>query len=602
MDIKEIVKKHLLEAQMSRETEAFLMSKWKGINPESLKKVYDWFESVKSSFPLEPEKIQGRLLSFLGWFNGSSPSREKFELKNIRDIRAYSLPQIKRLWSEFKTEPIFTGEGEEETLSVDSIFYEKLDSSAPSSYTIADYFNKPTSVNENDKKTLELLFEKSKELWFGTRHLIFEDSGFRVYNVPDQVTSVAFGWYLYYIRYTYGFKGSNWCTTTPSSNNFFQSKRGDRSFYFVIDESKFPQTKDNSNASSNDGPNFYLSALQIMANDNNSKYKLTGIHNPGEPTFDRQNLLILYPKLQPLLDTDKLRYVPWSQNDQINKGKNIDPVSRINEREGDEYEFSVRPPNEKLAYINREGAVLRTSKSWRSMTEAMKKQYSFATLNEDNMYDKFSNSELFKALSQSDRKTLDNRIEIILPKRGGIKLIIKNIMQNDFYVDERLSLDKDYISLYKSRTSNKFGIYNLKEDNWVTHNGVMFDDEYKQISERAYKTKDGKRFFVVIYSKTSQPDNTSFYVLLPISGNKIDGYFVSAEKWNELKVQLVGETDPEKTNTEFDPEVDNDIKENKQTEKFITCEGCKKKFTQTIYNGKKSKPVCPHCGKVNKDN
>lgn len=36
-----------------------------------------------------------------------------------------------------------------------------------------------------------------------------------------------------------------------------------------------------------------------------------------------------------------------------------------------------------------------------------------------------------------------------------------------------------------------------------------------------------------------------------------------------------------------------------QTEKFLTCDACKKKFTQTIYKGKKSDPVCPHCGKYN---
>lgn len=552
---------------MSRDTEAFLLNKWKGASPEAVKKIFDWFESVKNSFPLEPDKVKGGLLSFLGWFNGSSPSREKFDLKNVRDIRSYSLPQIKRLWSEFKSEPLFTGEeGEGPNLSVDEVFYKNVDSSAPSSTSIQNYFKNPDSVSENDKNRLSELFEKSKELWFGTRHLIFEDDGFRVYNVPDQATSIAFGWYLYFMRYKYNYSGSNWCTTTPSANNFFQSKRGDRSFYFVIDESKFPQSEDNRNASGSDGPNFYLSALQVMSPSSydRSQFKVTGIHNPGEPSYDAQNLLRLYPKLAPLLDTDKLQYVKWSQNDQIDKGRNVDPVSRINEREGDEYEFAVRPPNEKLEYINRQGAVLRKAKSWMSMNEAMKKQYSFATLTRDNMYDKFSNSELFKALSQAERKTLDNRINIVRPNEGGIKLIIKNIMQNDFYVDERLSLDKDYISLYKSRSSGKFGIYNLREDNWVNFDGVMFDDEYKQISEKPYKTKDGKRFFAIIYSRTSTPDDTSFYVLLPVMGNKIDGYFVSAKKWEELKVQLVGETNPEKTNTEFDPETGNDIGEMKK--------------------------------------
>jgi hypothetical protein len=548
----------------------FLSNKWKGVSPESVKKIYDWFESIKNSFPSEPDKVKGGLSSFLGWFNGSSPNREKFDFENLKIITSYSLPQIKRLWSEFKTEPLITGEEEEEViLPVDEIFYKNVDSSAPSSQSIYDYFKDPSKVSDSTKERLTQLFEKSKELWYGTRHLIFEDGDFRVYNVPDQATSIAFGWYLYFIRYTYNYNGSNWCTTTPNSNNFFESKRGDRSFYFVIDGSKFPQSNENRNNSSSDGPNFFLTALQVMAPNNyeRAKFKVTGIHNPGEITYDNENLLRLFPKIRPLLETDKLSYVPWSRNDQINKTNQVDPVSRINEREGDEYEFAFRPPNEKLEYINRPGAVLRRAKSWNNMNEAMKKQYSFATLTRDNMYDKFSNSELFKALSIGERNTLDKRIKMLFneDENGiGIGRIVKSIMQNDFYIDERLSLDKEYLSLYKSRSTGKFGIYNLKENNWVNHDGITFDDEYKQISERAYKTKDGKRFFAVIYSKSSQPDDTSFYVLLPITGNKIDGYFISAKKWNELKVQLVGETDPEKTNTEFDPEQDNDIKEMKK--------------------------------------
>ena len=567
MNIKEVVRKHLIEAKMSRETEAFLLNKWNGMPLETVKKIFDWFESVKSTFPLEPEKLRGGLLSFLGWFNGSSPNREKFELKDIRDIRKYSLPQIKRLWSEFKTEPLAFGDKEDApVLSVDPIFYEKINNASPSLDSISNFCRNPNSVSENDQKTLTELFEKSKELWFGTRHLLFENDGLRVYNVPDQATSVAFGWYLYYIRYTYNYSGSNWCTTTPDSNNFFEGKRSDRTFYFVIDESKFPQTTENRNNPQSEGPNFYLSALQVMrpSGYENTKFRVTGIHNPGEPSFDEKNLIKLYPNIGPLLETDKLKYTVWSKSEQL--GGVVDPISRINEREGDEYEFAIRPPDQKLEYINRAGAVLRKARSWNSMTEAMKKQYSSGTLTLDNMYDKFSNSELFKAMSQGERRTLDFRISQLSNGQQGIGSIIKNIMQNDFYVDERISLDKDYLSLYRSRSSGKFGIYNLKENNWVNHDGITYDDEYNRINDgKPYKTTDGKRFFAIIYSRTSQPDNTSFYFLLPAgSTNKFDGYFVSAKKWEELKVKLVGETDPEKTNTDFDPETGNDIEEMKK--------------------------------------
>jgi DNA-directed RNA polymerase subunit RPC12/RpoP len=33
--------------------------------------------------------------------------------------------------------------------------------------------------------------------------------------------------------------------------------------------------------------------------------------------------------------------------------------------------------------------------------------------------------------------------------------------------------------------------------------------------------------------------------------------------------------------------------------KFVKCKNCKKKFTQTTHKGKKSLPICPHCGTHN---
>ena len=35
------------------------------------------------------------------------------------------------------------------------------------------------------------------------------------------------------------------------------------------------------------------------------------------------------------------------------------------------------------------------------------------------------------------------------------------------------------------------------------------------------------------------------------------------------------------------------------TAKFITCRGCRSKFTQTIHKKKKSLPICPDCGTHN---
>lgn len=564
MNIDILVKKYLNEAKMSRETEEYLQRKWEGVPLETIQKVYDWFESKKNSFPFEYKDLQPQLRTFINWFNGSTKSREKFDIKNVRDIRSYSLIQIKRLWDEFNPKyPIF-GTSSIEKLPVDKVFYETIGSAAPSNETIQRYVrNGADNINSSDANKLNTLITKSKELWYGTNHLIYENNGLRVYNVPNQVTSIAYGWYLYYVRYKYDYPGSNWCTTTPNANNFFSSKRHDRSFYFVIDESKKPNTPvdDDPYDSSRYEPNFYLSALQVYPNTQNNKiYSVTGVHNPGEPKYDYNNLILLYPNIKELLDSDKLKYEPLQSDELIGGNRNVDPVSRIVESEGNEYDFSIRPYNEKEEYINR-GGVIREGRSWDSMTKDLKKLYSFATLTTENMFDKFSTSDLYKRLNDGEKKTLETRIKILNPN-NDISIILKNIMQNDFYIDERLSLNKEYLSMYKSRATGNFGIYNVREENWVNHDGVTYDDDYKQIDQRAYRSNDGKRFFVVIYSRTSTPDNTSFYVLLPITGNKIDGYFVSSKKWEELKVQLVNDDNPEKTNTEFDPEKEDDIKEN----------------------------------------
>ena len=43
-----------------------------------------------------------------------------------------------------------------------------------------------------------------------------------------------------------------------------------------------------------------------------------------------------------------------------------------------------------------------------------------------------------------------------------------------------------------------------------------------------------------------------------------------------------------------------ETKKNKESgEKWIKCVNCSKRFTQTIHKGKKSTPVCPHCGTYN---
>ncbi len=130
----------------------------------------------------------------------------------------------------------------------------------------------------------------------------------------------------------------------------------------------------------------------------------------------------------------------------------------------------------------------------------------------------------------------------------------REVLENDYFIDERISLKDENLSLFQNRATNKFGIYNLLENNWVNHEGIIYEDEYTDISYKPYKTKAGKKYFIITYSRTSKPDQTSFYVFLPVGYQNIDGYFIRAAKWDQLKLQLVRDENPENTNTDYDPE------------------------------------------------
>lgn len=46
----------------------------------------------------------------------------------------------------------------------------------------------------------------------------------------------------------------------------------------------------------------------------------------------------------------------------------------------------------------------------------------------------------------------------------------------------------------------------------------------------------------------------------------------------------------------------NKLREKETGEKWIKCDNCNKRYTQTIYKGRKSLPICPHCGTHDQSN
>jgi hypothetical protein len=100
------------------------------------------------------------------------------------------------------------------------------------------------------------------------------------------------------------------------------------------------------------------------------------------------------------------------------------------------------------------------------------------------------------------------------------------------------------------------------------------------------------RFQVVPYWKTQQP---KIYIKKGSAGSKT----ISTDNIKVHKVFPEGEMSKEDIKN-YVNQISQELTEKKESgEKWIKCINCNKKFTQTIHKGKKSLPICPHCGTNN---
>jgi hypothetical protein len=102
-------------------------------------------------------------------------------------------------------------------------------------------------------------------------------------------------------------------------------------------------------------------------------------------------------------------------------------------------------------------------------------------------------------------------------------------------------------------------LFNTSKGDWVTFNGITYEDFFNKIDEDIFVSDDGESYLVTIYSISNVPDDRSFYILSPLDDG-LNGYFVSHIKWLELQEKL--EKEGEETN--FDRENDSDISERKK--------------------------------------
>lgn len=499
-----------------------LKQKWIQLTTSDIDKYFDWFQKTKDTFNLDNVAIRNFLYRFDGnhGFEKFQPERPNDLpiIQNLKVIQNYTQKQIIDLYREFTK----TDDGDDE-VDEEEVFKSK-----------------------NRAPTPEKI-DASKNLWYGDKYLIYNNGGFRIYEIPNQFVSINYGYYLNtFHSEPYKFSGSQWCTTWWNENNYYASKRPSRYFYFIIDESKHPDVVNNKDISK-----FYLSAFQVFKPGMNQKYALTDITNPGEPSFTKEEILKIYPKISNIFDS--LEYKSFDVETELFI-KNV--ISRINEIEGDRYEYARMNRRDKLLYITN-GGTLREKKSWEYSDKILRNTY-IMNSNRQNILEKFSTFELFKILSESDKTALNNKVKMLFPN-NGIELITNHIMKNDFFIDQRISLLNPNISLYQNRTKNLFGLWNKSNGDWVKLNNIVYNNEYKELKDNIiFSDENDENYLVEVYSKTGVEDDTSFYAIFPMGTSDINCYFVSKKQWDKLneKIEELSGSD-----IEFNPDIESDLKE-----------------------------------------
>lgn len=477
--------------------------KWFGpeVTPDELKKVNGYlnlFYVVKQRFSSLniPE-----LITFFNRFPNFKPT-------DIPDATKYTLEQMLFILNEY---------------------YDLQDTSTTEINTLPEIFR-----GQNLPATPERQEASRDMLWFNTNlpNLIINEDGFRVYEITSQAESKAFGYYLYSLITNKEFlnkvnKGliNQWCITRFDGRNMYSTYRPkpyERSYYFAIDESKSPEVTNDPQKIK-----YYLSVIQYtLAHDTNFVH--TSMFNDGDMVVSQEQLLNTYPKLN-----GKLNLFKYTEYDEAKElGGNLDIVDRITEDERNPYAFFKMNKTYKDRYI-RKNKIISKKESWLSMSDDLRTLYINLT-NEENYLERYPSSELIFTIKDNKKnfKTLIDRLSAINVNIGNI---LTPLYSKEFIFDQKKSIQNNNISLFQSRKNKMYGIFHKEYGDWLKLNGIEYRAEYNRGKLISYKDSDGKGYLVEHYFYLNNPENDkNFYIVIPISGNKLSGYFMSKKMFDEL--------------------------------------------------------------------
>jgi len=303
MKFNEILFDIIVENFTNKKLLQTLLNKWFGETPTDQDKEFGELLAIEF-YKIRPKlnETKPEVRTFLNRY-------PNFNKNNLQDIREYNYEQIIFIITEFVDISIDTRTNPE----IPEIF-----------------------VGRNLRATDERI-NASKDLWYSkTSNLIVDEEGFRVYSIKNRKQSQMWGYYHGFLLSQVSFVNggwSLWCVTRPDElSNLYGNYRGERknrTFYFVIDESKNPETQPNPNISQ-----YYISALQT-ANDSTTGFKITTIQNNGvDVDITEETLYSIYPKLRGHFD--KIKPIEFKEDE---LGVIVDDLERVNEDENNPYAF-----------------------------------------------------------------------------------------------------------------------------------------------------------------------------------------------------------------------------------------------------------------------
>ena len=454
----------ILEEIKNRQLVNNLFEKWKVNSPnltiEETERLINEFNKVKNN--LRPGLPQ--VNSFLNRYDGNG-GFVKFNVNDLKDITKYSFFQIDFLIEQYTD--VDQEDEENEDLGV---------------------MSNPT----------EKIYGNSEKLWNDEKYLIISDGGFRVYDIPDQLTSIKFGYYVERINKLQKARRSPWCITWPTNYNMWASNRAKGySFYFVIDESK---NKENNK--------YYLGALiKDSSRFNINGYRLVSVINDGETEMSWDEIVKIYPKINEHKDLIIEKEFNGLKELKI---KNI--IGQVNENEGSTYEFKKQSRIIKKRFIELNNT-LHKPESWRSLDDALRVIYILNT-EKDNAKNKFDNyaflSEVRK--NNSNFKLLHKRLTDVGFKEG-ITFLLGDMLKTKFNI-LKTEFTHKHISILQHKTTKEMGIYDYLKGDWLEKNNIRYEPFYNKRQTRQYKYNDKDKLVIYAveeYTKNGVVEDSTFY-------------------------------------------------------------------------------------------